>query len=285
MGILATLIVSPCITAPLAGVLSYIAKSSDYLLGMVGLFFMGIGMGLPLLIIGLCSENILPKAARWNKQIKHFFGLLMLGMSLYVASRVLTEFCTTLLLSAYLYLVVLYMGLFNGNLKGWFRKFLKAAGIMIFIYATFIYVVALLMNSGLTDNLRMTVGATSVASFNTIENKLELQQALKEAQKNHLPALIDFSASWCHSCKNLEKNVFNNPEVSPMLKKFYLIRVDVTNANDDSMALARQFNVAGPPVVLFFDENGKMIASKINGDVPSEQFMQTLGDVLHGGGG
>jgi len=287
MGVLATLIISPCVTAPLAGVLSFITKTSDYMLGAVGLFCMGFGMGLPLLIISLFSKNILPRAARWNDQIKSFFGIILLGVSIWIVSRVISNVLSTMLWSALIILTTIYMGITKRKTKKLFDKFWKTLTIMLFAYGVALFCNALFINSDLYRTLGTTQktfsdngGMSLAAIFKNIKNKTDLEQALNEDKKIHLPVLLDFSAKWCASCVEMERNVLNDPEVMSMLKRFLLLRVDLTNVDNESMELAHQFNVVAPPMVLFFDEYGQLANLRATGDLNANQFRQVLQQAL-----
>ena len=287
MGVLGTLIISPCVTAPLAGVLSFIANTSNYILGAVSLFCLSIGMSMPLLIISLFSKNILPHAARWHHKIQIFFGLLLFGVAIWVASRVISEALNIALLSALCFLASIYMGVTKRKTKTLFAKFRKTLTFMVFAYGVALFWYALLLISDLGNivdkdqkffygNQTTPVGPI----FKNIHNNADLQLAINDAKKNHLPILLDFSAKWCASCVNMEKEVFDNPNVIPILNKFMLLRIDLTDVKSDEMGLAHQFNVVGPPIVLFYNNQGQLTNLRANGDLNVNQFMQILQQAL-----
>ena len=284
MGVLGTLIVSPCVTAPLVGVLSFITKTSDYLLGAVGLFFMSLGMGLPLLIISLFSKNILPKAARWNNQIKNFFGLCLLGISIWVVSRVVSDMLSMLLWSALIIFATIHMGIAKRKTKKLFDKFWKMLTIMLFVYGIALFCNVLFIHSNLYHELEINQTSLlhdqSVQLFKNIKNNEDLQLAFNDAKESHLPLLLDFSAKWCSACVSMDRDVLHDPNILPMLKKFLLLRVDLTDVNTENMILARQFNIIGPPMILFFGEDGKLINLRATGDLNVDQFKQVLQQAL-----
>ena len=284
MGSLSTLIVSPCVSAPLAGVLSFITKTSDYTLGAVGLFCMSFGMGLPLLIISLFSKNILPKVTHWNKQIKTFFGLVLLGLSIWVVSRVIPDVLSLLFWSAFIIFLTIYMGILKRKTKNLYQKIWKTLTIMTFVYGVALLFNALFINSDLyrtlTTNQKLVNANQSAPLFKVVKNKADLLQAFNEAKESHLPILLDFSAKWCSSCVKMDRDVLSDPRVMIELKKFLLYRVDLTNVDSDSMALAREFNIVGPPIVLFFDEHGQLINLRATGDLDVEQFNRVLEHAL-----
>ena len=281
MGVLGTLIISPCVTAPLAGVLSFIAKTSNYTLGAVGLFSMSFGMGLPLLIISLFSKNILPRASRWNDKVKVFFGLILLGVSIWIISRVISHVITTFLWSAYFFLTSIYMGITKKKTKLLFDKFWKMMTFMVFTFAAALLFYALYFNSDLRSLSNSTNSSFSAPLFSDIKSKADLKLAISNANRNNLPVLVDFSAKWCTACMSMEKNVFNDSKVMSLLNKFTLLRIDLTNATADSMALAHEFNVVGPPVVLFFNNHGELANLRVTGDLSSDQFINILHQILN----
>jgi thiol:disulfide interchange protein len=285
MGVLSTLIVSPCVSAPLAGILSFITETSDYTLGAISLFFMSFGMGLPLLIISLFSKNILPKAARWNNQIKNFFGIILLGISIWIFSRAISNTASMMLWSAYIIFITVYMGITKRKIKNLSDKCWKTLTIMIFLYGIFLFFSALFTNSDLyqTLNMKTSSGGQSISTeplFKNIKNQDELDQAFNGAKESHTPILLDFSAKWCTACVKMDREILNNPEVIPLLKSFLLLRVDLTSISSDSIALARQFHVVGPPIVLFFNNHGQVINLRATGELDVKQFESVLQQAL-----
>lgn len=280
MGFLSTFVISPCVSAPLAGVLSFVAKTSDYMLGAVGLFFMSIGMGLPLLIICLFSKNILPKAARWNNQIKTFFGLVMLGISIWMVSRVIPNAYTMMLSSALIILITIYMGLLKRKAKSLFAKFWKTLTIMTFIYGVALFSAALFMSSDLYALFVNNRVAPTPHHFVNVKNKLDLEQDISQAKEQHMPIILDFSAEWCSACVAMDKTILGDQTIMHLLNKFILLRVDLTKVTDENTALAKQFNIVGPPAIIFFDANGNLNNLRATGELTVDQLNQLLERVL-----
>ena len=283
MGILATLIVSPCVTAPLAGVLGFIAKTGNYITGGVALFFLGIGMGIPLLIVSIFSRNILPKAVRWNKHIRNFCALILLGMSIWMSSRVITEFVCMLTWAGFFILVSIYMGLYKNKTIGLWQKLWKTLTVMVFIYGISIFIYAMFTQldlwrsiSSLAEQPKSQASQQATLSFVMITNANDLQQAISTAQTKHQPIMLDFTAKWCTSCAEIEKNIFKNPAIIKALNNFYLLRVDLTNSSADSIKIAQQFNVVAPPVIIFFSSEGTLLDLRANGDISASQFQELL---------
>jgi thiol:disulfide interchange protein len=284
MGALSTLIVSPCVSAPLAGALSFITKTGDYTLGAIGLFFMGFGMGLPLLILSVFSKNILPRVSRWNKNIKTTFGIVSLGLSVWVLSRVISDTISMALWSGWLIFTAINMGIFKRKTKKLFDKFWKTLAIMIFLCGSALLFNSLFLNSDLYSKFLMAQRVLSprqkTVLFNDIKNKTDLNLALDAAKKNHLPVLLDFSAKWCTSCIHIERYILPSQAVSPLINQFVLLRVDLSKLDDERLNLAREFNVTGPPVMFFYDRNGKVIDLRVSGDIDSTALAQMLKNVI-----
>jgi thiol:disulfide interchange protein DsbD len=277
MGMLSSLIVSPCVSAPLVGVLGFITKTGNYTLGAIGLFFMGFGMGVPLLIITLFSTNILPRASKWNAQIKTFFGIILLGASVWMISRILSDALTMLLWAAFIIFTSIYMGITKRRVTSLFAKFWKLITIMLFVYGVALFYEALFISSDLYELLSQhRVAATQEALFKPVVSLSELEADLKTAAALRQPVILDFSAKWCTACMSLEHTVFKDEMVKSQLTKFMVLRVDLTTMTPESEALTKQFNIAGPPMMVFFNDHGKPVDVRAIGDMDVKSFSALL---------
>lgn len=228
MGCLSTLVISPCVTAPLVGVLTYIGNTGNALLGGLALFVLGLGSGVPLLIIGTSAGKWLPKSGPWMNSIKIILGILMLVMAVWLLARILPT-----------------------NSRP-FRL--------------------------LHPN---QVISSETSNFQTIKSISDLNSALKQAKKYNKPVLLDFYASWCLSCKEMERVVFTAPQVKSLMSHFILLRADVTANDDKDKALERQFHVIAPPTFLFFAPNGQELSdARIVGQEESQTFANHLQQIL-----
>lgn len=285
MGFLSALIVGPCIAPPLAGALIYIGQSGDALLGGAALFVMSLGMGVPLLIIGLGAGKFMPRPGGWMNNVSKTFGVMMLGIAIWMLSRVLPEW-TTMLLWAFLFIVSsVYMGALEklrGDQHG-VNALVKGFGVIFLIYGTFLFYGAFLgatnpLNPFEKANLHVnsnTFSTTASSSFITIHSIAELDVQLSKAQGKRV--LVDFTARWCTSCKELEHVTFKDDAVIAKMREFVLIKADVTKNSEQEKALMKKFGIFGPPAILFFDENGQKIAGKdIVGYKSPEAFLELL---------
>ena len=279
MGFFSVLIVSPCASAVLAGALLYIATSGNVALGASALFALGLGSGVLLLAIGLGLS--LPKPGEWMNFISKIFGFLLLFMAIWLSSRVFGENFALLLYALLGVFFAVFLGLFDKN-----SNFLKK-GVSFFVL---LYSILLLIGfaSGAKDfarpleNFSITKDNFSdktiaMTNFRKISNLNELKNIINSSSK---PVLIDFWASWCKTCKELE-NDFGDPKIASNLAKFELIKVDLTNPNAQNTEIKKEFSVFSPPVLSFFS-NGKEIKNlKISGYESSkdkEKLTQILQD-------
>lgn len=287
MGFISTLIVGPCVTAPLAGALIYIAKTGDALIGGVALFALGLGMGAPLLLIGTSAGSLVPKAGAWMNASKHVFGLLMLGMAIYMISRFLP---TSITMSLYGVLAVMsgvYLGAtdtLDRNSTGWHR-FGKGTGLIVSLYGIALLVGSLAGGSSYTTPLRGVMMASSTQAF-VEKNGLEfqpvkgldgLQEVVAQASTEQRPVMLDFYADWCVSCKEMEAFTFADAGVQRLLANAIVIQADVTANDRADQALLKHFDLFGPPGIIFFDKFGKELpAARIVGFMPAEKFTDHL---------
>jgi thiol:disulfide interchange protein len=278
MGILATLIASPCVTAPLVGILSYIAKTGNATLGAVALFFMGVGMGIPLLIIGTIGGHYLPKSGPWMENIKKFFGFLLLGLAIWIIQRVIPAEWTMLLWATLVISIAIYMGVFSSRPISFLSSVTKILSVLILMYGLAIVFGAFQGNQDPLEpiSLHNMKNVSESIQFQQIQNISEFKTSLSVAKTQHKPIMLDFYAQWCTACKEMEKNTFTNTEVKKLLKGFILLRIDLTNINTENTNLAKHFNVIAPPATLFFDKYGKEFDVKIVGDIGSKKFIQVL---------
>ncbi len=290
MGIFATLLVSPCVSAPLAGALIYISSTSDITLGGTALFSLGLGMGTPLLLLGIGGSTLLPKSGAWMNGVKAVFGALMLGVAVWLLERVIPAPVTLLLWGSLLIGSAVYLGALDFNQrKGW-NALQQVIGILLLIYGTALFIGGI---KGHTDPLRplasetialsagTTSSSTTHSSFQTISTLSELESAKAQAILDNRPLLLDFYADWCISCKVIEREVLANPEITKRLQDFRTIRMDITRNTPEQTQLLNQYQLFGPPAFLFFDRDGQEITPlRLQGEVTVEEMAALLDQAL-----
>ena len=282
MGIFSAIIVGPCITAPLVGGLIYITQTQDWQLGGLALFALGMGMGMPLLLIGTSAGNILPRAGVWMDTVKSAFGIVLLGVAIWLLERILPTAITMALVSALLIATAIYMGALdalNEAASGWKRLF-KAIGLLLLVYGIAYLVGAAAGSNDLIQPLRgiaATTGGSASSeqhlAFRPIKGKQGLQIALDESKRQQRATMLDFYADWCISCKEMEKYAFTHPAVLAALDDVVTLQADVTENDAQDTELMSSLGIYGPPAILFFDANGREIRNRrVVGEMSGDQF-------------
>lgn len=273
MGFLSALIVGPCVAPPLAGALVYIGQTGDAILGGLALFVMSLGMGVPLLLIGLGAGKFMPKPGGWMESITKIFGIVMLGVAIWLLDRVLDASIIIYLWALLLLGSAIYLKIYQHILA-------QLITVVIFILGVILFVGAI---SGATNPLnplekftssKMTQISDEKLIFKKVKNIQELELAIKNSNK---PVMLDFWASWCVSCKELEEITFQDEQVINKLQEFTLLKADVTENNDEDKALQKKFGVVGPPALIFWDKDKNEIqASRIIGYKNPKDFLEIV---------
>lgn len=273
MGFLSALIVGPCVAPPLAGALVYIGQTGDAILGGLALFVMSLGMGVPLLLIGLGAGKFMPKPGGWMESITKIFGIVMLGVAIWLLDRVLNATIIIYLWALLLLGSAIYLRIYQHLLTQLITVVIFILGIVLFVGAI----------SGATNPLnplekftssKMTQVSDEKLIFKKVKNIQELELAIKNSNK---PVMLDFWASWCVSCKELEEITFQDEQVINKLQEFTLLKADVTENNDEDKALQKKFGVVGPPALIFWDKDKNEIqASRIIGYKNPKDFLEIV---------
>lgn len=282
LGALSALIVGPCVAAPLAGALIYIGQTGDAILGGAALFAMGLGMGLPLIAVGISAGKLLPKAGLWMNTVKAVFGVLLLGVAIWLLSRILPPPATLFLWALWLIVPAIYLGAASPLPENapHSKKLSKALGVVMLTYGILLLIGTASGSRNVFKPLepltaRIASSATTPAAFRQISSPQALNAALKEARGSW--AMLDFYADWCVSCKELESDTFTAPQVRQQLEKLSLLRADVTEGAESHKALMRRFGLVGPPAILFFDPTGRECkAARLIGYISPQQFLTHL---------
>ncbi|MGF6694470.1 thiol:disulfide interchange protein DsbD [Metapseudomonas resinovorans] len=283
LGVVSSLLVSPCVSAPLAGALLYISASGDALGGGLKLFALGLGMGAPLVLFATGGGALLPKAGQWMVAVRNAFGVLLLAVAVWMLERVLPGPLALGLWGLLAGGVALFLGALEFTPKAPRERLAQLGGLVLLVYAVAAWAGAL---QGETDPLRPLgrthlVGAPSVApatgQWQTIKTPAELTGALAEAKGSGQPLLLDWYADWCISCKVIEREVLTATEVTSQLGGYRLIRFDMTESNAEQRALLDRYKLFGPPAILFFNGQGDELADlRVVGEVDAKAFAARL---------
>ena len=274
MGAIAGLVASPCTSAPLSGALLYVAQSGDFVIGALTLYLLALGMGLPLILITVFGNKILPKSGAWMENVKTAFGFVMLALPIFLISRIIPSMWEPRL-----------WALLGVSFFIWLATQMRSNGIGLFFRIVF-FVAAMvsaqpLQNWVWQDNATTSqaVNAQSAVKnslvFQQISNYDELQAVLK--QHPNKIAMLDLYADWCVACKEFEHKTFADPQVQSALSDVLLLRVDMTNNSESNRTLMKALAVTGLPTIIFFNQQGEEIqAQRITGFLSAEAFMATL---------
>ncbi len=261
MGVLSALIVGPCVTAPLVAALIVIGQTGDPGRGGLALFALSMGMGMPLLLIGTSLGKLLPGAGGWMETVKQLFGVLLLAVALWFARTLLPEVLVMLLWGLLAIGLALLLGALEPAPSG-AAKVRRTLALPILAWGVAIVVGAAMGNrdplAPLTGFASGTATATAAESltWRPVQSVEQLDRELAAASAAGKPAMLDFSADWCVSCKEMEKYTFSDGGVQAALADVVLLRADVTANNEDDQALFRRFGIFGPPTIAFFGPDG-----------------------------
>ena len=243
LGLISSLILSPCVAPPLAAAILYIGQSNDLILGGGSLFFMSLGMSVPLLAIGISSIKIIPKPGPWMLNVKRLLGFILLAMSIYITRPLLSEL-------VYFYSLFLILIIFSIYFIWFNRKTTRNTNLILTIISLTIISVIIFQTKPMWESPNHEPSQ----KFIPINSIIELKNYLTDTNKK--PIMLDFYADWCVACLEYEKFTFNSPKVVSLLDKFELLQVDVTKNNKEHQILLQEFNLFGPPGIIFFNSEG-----------------------------
>jgi thiol:disulfide interchange protein DsbD len=293
MGMLSAAIVSPCVAAPLAGALLYISQTRDVVLGGTALFAMAIGMGVPLIAVGVSQGALLPKTGHWMKSVRRFFGFLLLAVAVWIVSPVIPPLAVMLAWAALLLIGAVYLRALDPlphDASGYARLF-KGVGVIALVAGAALVVGAL---AGSRDPLQPLSGFRAQAGapadtdapganvavkagglrFEKVGSLAELDAVLARAAH---PVMLDFYADWCVTCKEMERYTFADPRVRERLAGFTLVQADVTGNTAEHRALLQRFKLFGPPGIVFFDAEGReLVGVRVIGYQDADRFLHSL---------
>lgn len=288
IGALSALIVSPCVSAPLAGSLLYISTTQDAVIGGLALFALGLGMGVPLILVSVGGRRMLPANGRWMTTVKHFYGVLMLAVAIWLLERMVPAWLTLLLWGLLVGITGVQLGAFDSAKAGWERT-RKGLGLVLFAYGLALLAGAL---SGASDPLKPLAPFTgssmaragdlpsASADFQRVTSPDRLRELLDQANRQGRPAMLDFYADWCISCKVMERTVFSDGRVGEALQPYTLLQLDITDNTPEQQALLNELGIFGPPAILFYNGRGKELENqRVLGEMDRDQFLDHLDSV------
>lgn len=280
MGVLSTLIASPCVTAPMVSVLTYISQSGNAILGGILLFTLALGMGLPLILFAMGQGALLPKTGAWMNKIKYVFGVMLLGVAIIMLSRIVSGEIVMLMWAGLLIVSAIAFGALDFMNE---HRLIHGVSFLGLIYGISLMLGAFMGHDDLLHPLQpiATANASELAMpvkqlFIPARSFRELNAILAEAKEERKPVLIEFYAGWCPDCRALDRNVFAKENIQKLMRAFTVVRVDITTDNDELKAMRKRYNIYGVPSVVFYDKAGREIAPQDTYDLNENFFKQKL---------
>ncbi|MDF1654137.1 MAG: protein-disulfide reductase DsbD [Coxiellaceae bacterium] len=277
MGAISSLVMSPCVTPPLVGALGFISRTGNALTGGVALFALGIGMGIPLLVIGATSAKLLPKSGPWMNAIKKVLGVMLLAVAITLLSRIIPAWFNMVLWMLLTFGCAYALGAFK-TADGLAQRSGKVLGVILFIYGIILLIGLYQGNTNPLQPIQQNqIASKPTDQFTRVTTIEQLEKQLAKAKDANQPVMLDFYADWCIACKQMETYTFANPQVQKALKKYTLIKVDVTANNAQTQQLQQRYGVIAPPTLVFINSNGQVQHNKgIVGEINAKDLLKHL---------
>jgi len=286
MGFLSALIVGPCVTPFLATALSYVIAGGSAIKGGISLFAMGLGMGIPILIICGWGVNALPKAGPWMNTIKNIFGFLMIAVALYLLDRILNPIASLVLWASLLTIAPIKLGAFSNLTKtnGLWHLLVKAAGLIVLVYGLLLWLLVIKGGGDIQQHIESLIYGENIKSsesiqFQIVESENQINLAISETENSNKLLVIKFYADWCVSCNKLERIVFSNSNVVQVLQSTLALTADITANNKDNQQILARFNLVGPPAILFFKDGKEQRSHRIIGEISATDFLKHVNNL------
>ena len=283
MGFLSALIVGPCVTPFLATALSYVIAGGSAAKGAASLFAMGLGMGVPLIIICGWGVNALPKAGPWMENVKKVFGFGMIAVALYLLDRVFSPLVSLILWALLFTIAPIMLGVFKNLNKSMslLNMFFKLTSLLILIYGLMLWLLVAKGDGDIQQPFDTIIYGDKIDSTNSVvfkilEDEAQLNSLIAKTRSNNKILVIKFYAEWCRSCKKLERVVFKDSMVSESLKDSVTYTVDVTKNTQTNQSILSRFSLVGPPAILFFKDGKEIRSHRIIGEVGAKELTNHL---------
>lgn len=282
IGALSALIVSPCVSAPLAGSLLYISTTQDALMGGIALFSLGLGMGIPLILVAIGGRKLLPATGPWMNTVKAFYGVMLMAVAIWLIERLVPAWAALTLWGLLVAITGVQLGAFDAARAGWERT-RKGLGLVMFAYGLALLAGAVGGAQDPLDPLAPYTATTSNvagnarehAGFRRVETPEEIKSLITAASQQGRPVMLDFYADWCVSCKVMERNVFSDPSVIQALAPYTLLQIDMTDNTPAQQAFLEELGLFGPPAILFYRSDGRELPSetRVLGEMDRNEFL------------
>jgi len=286
MGFLSALIVGPCVTPFLATALSYVIAGGSAIKGGISLFAMGLGMGVPILIVCGWGVNALPKAGPWMNTIKNIFGFLMIAVALYLLDRILNPIASLVLWASLLTIAPIKLGALRNLTKtnSLWHLLVKATGLIILGYSLLLWLLVVKGGGDIQQHMASLIYGENLKSpessqFQIVESESQINLAISETENSNKLLVIKFYADWCVSCNKLERIVFSNSNVVQALQGTLALTADITANNKDNQQILARFNLVGPPAILFFKDGKEQRSHRIIGEISATDFLKHINNL------
>lgn len=286
LGVCSSLVVSPCVSAPFAGILLHISTTGDSLGGGISLFTLGLGMGVPLFVIAAGGSVLLPKAGTWMVVVRNAIGVMLLGVAIYLLSRIIPSYIALALWGCLAAGIAVFIGTFDfSQVKSKPQKCAQVIGLFLIVYAIAAWVGAFQGRGEplqpLQSNFMMSASEiVKPLNWQVVNDQQKLNDLLEQAQKQGKLTMVDWTADWCTACVKMEHEVFQQVDVINALSDYQLIRIDLSNTTPSHRQLQNIYKVFGPPTILFFDKKGNELSSlRIVGEMSKKEFLRHLSEV------
>ena len=283
IGVLSALIVTTCIAPPLVATLAVISQNGDVIKGSASLFFLSLGMGTPLIIIGTSAGKFLPKSSYWMSYIKNCFGFLILALAIWMLERIMPNNLITMLWAILIFSIGIFLTKIYINKKIFSRYYVILLGVSVCIYSLSIIANLLLSSqrpflpSELIWNKRTVSTQENKLDFYSIRNIEQLEKNISNAISMGKPVMLELTADWCVTCKEIERYTFSNEEVVKKSQELMLFQIDITDNTDSDRKLLKYLNSFGPPTIIFYNINGEEASDlRTVGFISKDQLIQRL---------